>query len=326
MFEQYFTIRISKMQEDGSIKPVDFKIMESGETYFFIANILNREEIDDSEWNSFFNREMPEISDNETFIYIYDFKNYMNRFHSEYEEKLSIAEKGKTLVQVTRKEEGGIVEEPKFNIEDTKENRIKLVKEYILNYGDGVKLEDLTKFKKGYTKKISGVSFIEISLISYEEYADKLTEEFVEKEMELNRLMFEYKGMASKIEYFKEETERLWKTALKYEFILEKFEKNPVHLEKPEAKASWDNDIYELSGLEKEEDGLEFRILEKRNTKEHYKCLLYIESIGKIDSRVFVNRNRIYNDLEDELKSREREYEVSKRIIEELSKAKKVYF
>lgn len=326
MFEQYFTISINKMQKDGSIKEVDFKVMESGETYFFIANILNRDEIDDSEWNSFFNGEMPEISDNKTFIYIFDFNNYVHRFHSEYEENLSIAEKGKALVQITRKDEDEVVEEIKINIENTKENRKKLIEKYILNYGDGVKLEDLTKFMKGYIKKISGERFIEISLTPYEEYAERLTEEFVEKEMKLNRLIFEYKGIATKIQYFKEESERLWTTALKYDFILEKFKKNSVCLEKPKTKGPWSCDTYELSGLEEKEKKIEFRILEKRNTKDHCKCILYIEYIGKIDAKAFVNRNRIYNDLEDELKSREREYEVSKRIIEELSKAKKVYF
>lgn len=326
MFEQYFTISINKRQEDGSIKEVDFKVMESGATYSFIANILNRDEVYDSEWNSFFNGEMPEISDNKTFIYIYNFNNYMHRFHSEYEEKLSIAEKGKALVQITRKDEDEVVEEIKINIENTKENRKKLIEEYILNYGDGVKLEDLTKFMKGCIKKISGERFIEISLTPYEEYAEKLTEEFVEKEMELNRLIFEYKGIATKIQYFKEETERLWTTALKYDFILEKFKKDSVCLERPEAKVPWDYDVYELSGLEEKEKKIEFRILEKRNTKEHCKCLLHIEYIGKIDAKALVNRNRIYNDLEDELKSRKKEYEVSKHIIEELSKAKKVYF
>lgn len=323
MFEQYFTISINKPKEDGSIKEVDFKVMESGATYSFIANILNRDEIDDSEWNSFFNRE---ISDNKTFIYIYNFNNYVHRLHSEYEEKLSIAEKGKALVQITRKDEDEVVEEIKINIENTKENRKKLIEKYILNYGDGVKLEDLTKFMKGYIKKISGVRFMEISLTPYEEYAERLTEDFVKKEMELNRLMFEYKEIASKIECFKEETARLWKTALKYDLILEKFKKNSVYLKDPEEKGSWSKDVYKLSGLEKEEDKLEFRILERRDAKEHCKCLLHVEYIGKIDGRVFVNRNKIYNDIKDELKSRIREYEVSKRIIEELSKAKKVYF
>lgn len=189
MFEQYFTINIGKMQKDGSIKTVDFKVMDVGDTYSFVESILNRKEVDFSDWNSFFNGEIPQICDNESFIYIYDFDNYIYNLKEDYKKKLSIAEKGKTLVQITRQG----IKESKFNIEDTKENRKKLIEEYILNHGDGVKLGDLRKFINGYIKKISGVKFTEISLVSYEEYKARLEEELMKEVMEL-----EYKKVDKK--------------------------------------------------------------------------------------------------------------------------------
>lgn len=124
MLEQYFTINIGKMQKDGTIKTVDFKVMDVGATYNFIENILNRDKVDYSDWYSFFNGEIPQICDNETFIYIYDFNNYLYNLYEDYKKNLSIAEKGKTLVQIT----GQDIKEPKFNIEDTKENRKRIYK------------------------------------------------------------------------------------------------------------------------------------------------------------------------------------------------------